>query len=83
MRRCMTRWTSSGELPDQVLAAPVEPLDPAPADRVGDLDGGAGSHQRGSSTSISSMRRPSTAGASWRRIVSTSGSSGIATEASS
>ena len=39
--------------------------------------GGAGSHQRWSSTSIRSIRLPSTAGARWRLIVSTSGSSGM------
>ena len=40
--------------------------------------GGAGSHQRGSRTSTLTRRLPSSAGASWRRIVSTSGSSGMA-----
>src|SRR3954447_21070859 len=41
--------------------------------------GGAGSDQRASNTSSSSSTRPSTTGASWRRMVSTSGSSGIYT----
>src|SRR3954470_10844380 len=37
---------------------------------------GSGAHHRASSTRSSPTTRPSTRGASWRRIVSTSGSSG-------
>ena len=77
MRRCMTRWTSSSSSIDQVLAAAAEPLDPrARAARRRSPRAAPGRDQSGSSTWRSS-RRPSSAGASWRRIVSTSGSSGI------
>ena len=62
----------------EVLAAAVEPLDPPALDRGGQLPGSSGSHQRGSRTSSAASMRPSRRGASARRIVSTSGSSGTA-----
>src|SRR3954451_13804510 len=49
---------------------------PSTASRT--ASGASGRHHRGSRMSSSVSTRPSTAGASWRRIVSTSGSSGIA-----
>src|SRR5215216_1387088 len=76
MRRCMTRWTSSSN--DITRYLPLRPSRsirrPLSASAI--ASGGAGSHQRGSRTRIFTRRRPSTAGASWRRMVSTSGSSG-------
>src|SRR3954447_19954387 len=49
---------------------------PSTASRT--ASGASGRHQRGSRTSSVVSSRPSTTSASWRRIVSTSGSSGIA-----
>src|SRR3954454_614068 len=78
MRRCMTRWTSSST--DRIRYLPRRPTlsirRPRRASSI--ASGGAGSHNRASSTRTSTMRRPARAGASWRRIVSTSGSSGKA-----
>ncbi len=77
MRRCITRCTSSSS--EAIRYFPRRPSDSTTRPRTASStdEGGAGSHQRGSSTWIASIRRPSTAGASWRRIVSTSGSSGM------
>ena len=78
MRRCITRYTSSASSADQPLAAAVEPLDAAPVDRLRDLVRRRGlAPARVERSSMRSILRPSIAGASWRRIVSTSGSSGI------
>ena len=62
---------------DEVLAAARDASTRRPATASASSAGWAGSHQRGSSTSSRSSRRPSTYGASWRRSVSTSGSSGM------
>src|SRR5918999_3749852 len=76
MRRCITRWTSSSR--DTIRYLPRRPsrsiARPSSASAI--ASGGAGSHQRGSRTSVRSRRRPSSSGASCLRIVSTSGSSG-------
>ena len=65
------------ELPDQVLAAPRERLDAPALDRGGDLR----ARERAAPARVEHLERastrPSTWGARWRRIVSTSGSSGI------
>ena len=66
------------ELPDQVLATAPEAFHGAPLDRIGELPRG----QRFTPARVADLERsstrPSTRGASWRRIVSTSGSSGTA-----
>ena len=82
MRRCCAQVHVAVEAPQQVLAAPPETLDAPPAQRVGELR----RRQRARPARVEDLdaRRscaPSTSGASWRRIVSTSGSSGIAASA--
>ena len=63
---------------DQVLAAPADRLDPRGRSSASSTAAGSsGRVQRSSSTSASSIVRPTTSGSSWRRTVSTSGSSGI------
>src|SRR5262245_41812141 len=82
IRRCITRWTSSSNDITRYLPRRPSRSMTRPFSASAMASGGAGSHQRGSSTRIRSRRRPSTAGASWRRIVSTSGSSGTASGSS-
>ena len=66
------------ELPHEVLAAPREPLHAPPLERVADRAGLERQAPAGVEDVERVSSRPSTTGASWRRIVSTSGSSGIA-----
>src|SRR5829696_7133322 len=78
MRRCQSRCRSPDRSktkylprrPRRSIRRPVRSAHTSPASR--------GRHQRGSRTSRRSIVRPSRRGASRRRIVSTSGSSGIA-----
>ena len=77
MRRCITRATSSSSSSIRYLPRRATRSIRRPRTASASSAGAAGSDQRGSSTSIASRRLPSRAGASWRRIVSTSGSSGI------
>ena len=77
MRRCITRKTSSSSSTIRYLPRRSTPSIARPATASATSSGCAGSHQRGSSTSSRSSLRPSRWGASWRRIVSTSGSSGM------
>ena len=81
IRRCSTRIHLVLELPDQVLPATAEPLDAPARDRGGDARRApVAAHQRVVEHLERAQRpRPPRAGASWRRIVSTSGSSGIVT----
>src|SRR5829696_298340 len=76
IRRCITRWTSSSNDITRYLPRRPSRSITRPFRASAIASGGAGSHQRGSSTRICLRRRPWRAGASWRRIVSTSGSSG-------
>ena len=77
MRRCITRWTSSSSSTTKYLPRRRTASIRRPRTASATSAGAAGSHQRGSSTSSDSSTRPSMRGASWRLIVSTSGSSGI------
>ena len=59
MRRCMTRWTSPDSSQTRYLPRRSSRSTRRPRDRVGDLARAArASHQRGSSTSISSSTAP-------------------------
>src|SRR4051794_5338689 len=76
MRRCMTRKTSSSSSNMRYLPRRATRSILRPDTAASTSAGGAGSHQRASSTSMRVSTRPSTAGARKRLIVSTSGSSG-------
>src|SRR5215207_1383482 len=76
IRRCITRWTSSSNDITRYWPRRHSRSIRRPSRASAMASVGAGSDQRESRTRMRSSRRPSTAGASWRRIVSTSGSSG-------
>src|SRR5215217_2614691 len=80
MRRCSRRVTSSCASQSMYLPRRRRRSTRRPACASCSASGGSGSHHRGSEISSACSVRPSTSGASWRRIVSTSGSSGTATE---
>jgi hypothetical protein len=64
------------DLPEQVLAATIQTFNPLALQQVGQ-PGGTGQRRRDSRTTTPVTRRPSTCGASARRVTSTSGSSGM------
>src|SRR3954447_26085813 len=78
IRRCMSRNTSPSSAHTRYLPRRPSRSTRRPSTASRTASGASGRHHRGSRMSSSVSTRPSTAGASWRRIVSTSGSSGIA-----
>src|ERR1700733_2955916 len=77
IRRCWARWTSSEKLHTRYLPRRPSRSMRRPMSACSSSLGASGRDQRQSSTSIALSLRPSTSGASWRLIVSPSGSSGI------
>ena len=77
MRRCWARWTSSSKLHTRYLPRRPRRSTRLPSSAAASSPGASGRDQRSSKISIRSSLLPSTSGASWRLIVSTSGSSGI------
>src|ERR671928_27625 len=80
MRRCMSRNASPSSSHTRYLPRRPSRSTRRPSSASRTASGASGRHQRGSAISSAASTRPSTTGASWRRIVSTSGSSGIPTE---
>src|SRR3954454_14787672 len=78
IRKCMSRNTSPASSHTRYLPRRPSRSTRRPSTASRTASGASGRDHRGSRMSSSVSSRPSTAGASWRRIVSTSGSSGIA-----
>ena len=77
MRRCTSRARPLSRRSDEVLPAPLDGDDASPSSSSATSNRSFGRVSRGSRISTRSSTRPSSRGASWARIVSTSGSSGI------
>ena len=77
IRRCISRWRSSDSSQSRYLPKRRHPLHDGAAQPLLHELGELGPGPAKSRISTSTIVRPSRCGASWRRIVSTSGSSGI------